>query len=191
MKINAIKSICKQSSTIFIMDDLNGRQWLGTENAVYAVESGLKINQYNVSALFDFTDAEADSFRIYQANIDDERYQNDPMPGEGEPCSRYPLLITAMGGTYIPLGTPQGMLFLDIELIKPIERKNVPLECYVREADGKPLLLAIYRDMAEVAALVKPMSGDLAEDLLTRLRGVFAGVVARDTKDKPEDGRKA
>lgn len=187
MKVNAIKSICKNRGLILLLDGQDGSQWIGIPGAMYAVDPGLVLDEQNVHGLFDFTKRESRNIKVIHQKAKDERYVHTPMDGEAEPCKQYPMSISIMGGNYLPLYTPEGMILLETVYGKPVERKNTSLEFYIRELPDEPLLLAVYRDMAEVIALIKPVEQSTADYLLQLAKSVIGQAKARDTGEKEPD----
>ncbi len=190
MKINPIKAICKQARRIMLINGPDGSQWIGVPGAFYAVDRGLPLDKHNVCALFDFSEDEARAIRILQEDTGDYRFRRDPIMGEGQPCGRVPLSVNVMGSTYMPLYTSAGMLMITTDKLKPVERRNKTLEFYIRQAPGVTLMLAIYRDMEDVAALIEPVKFSEAEEALQKVHMAYGfDIRLRDTGERTaEDG---
>lgn len=192
MKLNAIKTACLQDKHIIIYTKRNGEQWIGNRRALWPVE-GITIHEGNIPAIFDLDDKQMSKLYIREkdenSDMADERITRDPMPGHETHCKEASVCIWYKGCLYRPIYTEQGVMLMDISLLKPAENKDGYMEFHVRQAQEGGLsfqLIACYGSLF-VDALIVPESREFAEEILAAARVVVDMPLAETWTMNPEE----
>ena len=177
MKLNAIKTACLQENTFLIINKPDGEQWIGNRHALWPVE-GITLHRGNIPAVFDLDDKKMEKIDIIVRELYGEDYDSritrEPMQQEEVLCEVAEACIWHKGGLYRPIHTEDGVMLLDVSLLKPAENKEGFMEFYIRKPTegGLPTLIACYGNMF-VDGLVLPVEKDTAERIMNAAKVVI------------------
>lgn len=158
MKIAKIKKVCQEERMCIIYNSASGKQWIGTQTAMYPTD-GLLLERQTIPTLFDMPDAKN---RMEIGEMEMEMCPLMPIDGEAEiqldewPELQMGMPIFAWGEKIYTLLDHQGRIFFVREnKVKPAIKGNEYMKFRLAvDAWGQPLV--VIGDGMMVNGIVKP-----------------------------------
>lgn len=155
MKIKALAAITKKRKSIVLYDDpSDDNQWLSDGSAVYPLLKMPCMNEYNIFTLFDIPEGKTGDYFFKQQefptalNFDNGDKLENKLKEEK-------ILISKDGRTLKPFQTSKGLIFIDVQYLKPIS-DELELRYYERFTKGKGDVYIVIKNGMEVIAIILP-----------------------------------
>lgn len=139
MKFSKIASIMKKTKTAILFTDADGMQWLSNGAAVYKLENMPPLDEDTVLTVMGVAD-DAKSKWHTATREDEKELLLDHVDDEEEITAEDAgICIVHNGKKLVPIYTCDGMLWLDVELLAPTEKKEMGYrKFFVRKMGGVP-----------------------------------------------------
>lgn len=184
MKLSAIKKLCMESGSFYIMDAPDGRQWFSNGFAAWPID-GVRVTENSVPALFDLTEDQVGKLFIREMTMPDERFQIEPMNEDME-LKDSGMAVWSAGDLYRVLESVGGLLFLPVSCIKPAEYKKAFMRYFERTHPSGEILIAAFADLT-AGALVKPANLDTVEQIMAQVRNIAFNDIRTTAAPKDEE----
>lgn len=171
MKFNDIARVAKRNKIVYIMEDLEGSQWVNTMEAIYRLEGLPKMTSDDFLNLLGVPENKKDKWERGD-RIDLEGLTKQDRVAERE-LTADPAGISIVYNNMLltPFYVSDGIVWMDEELLEPIRRMDSQyLRFFLRGQKGRRMIAV--KDgliLVAVIAAVK-MSEDLAEKIETMWR---------------------
>lgn len=162
MKINRIKALCKKAHRCIILNDSDGRQYIGTTSAIYPAD-GLTLTQTSIGTLFDMPDA-GNVLRVEEKALEDS---------DIAPKNEYKWANLREGGNinwlgdalYALVDDDSGYIFwVNAEYIRAAEyTEGYRMYRLTENAKGEPIIMI--EDGLLVIGIVKPIAQRTAQSI--------------------------
>lgn len=132
MRIKEIAAICKKSKRIALYDGKNDVQWIGNGYAMYPLFKMPLLNEQSVFTIFDIPEDKQESFHFTNEEMPKNLCFNDTDKYENILDGGKIIITTTAGKVLQPLQTSQGIIFIDMQYLKPFADICDTLELYER-----------------------------------------------------------
>lgn len=125
MRFSRIAALAKREKTAILMRDADGVQWLSIGAAVYMLEGMPPLDEDTVLTVMGIPeDKKSDWFSVIKE--DKGGLLENNAPGEEEVTADNAGISVIYGGKLLmPIYTMMGMVWIDVELLAPTDRKEV------------------------------------------------------------------
>lgn len=137
MKLQKIKSICKEARRILLFEAAS-YQWISNGYAAYPCYNLPRLNEENIFAIFDIPDSDKGKIIFNEQAAPEKLDFEDNHPGEVL-LERYPLAIRSHGQILLPLNFAGQVVYINEKFLAPFSDVKEGYELYGRiDSDGKP-----------------------------------------------------
>lgn len=168
MKIRKLAALCKAEKTIQLVDEKNGKQWVGNGATLYPLLGLPTMSEVQVMRMFDIPQSDNEKYHVRRADADDLPVDLSDI-ANGETKLQPPdICITYAGQEFMPLPASGKVLWINPEYFDPV-RKSGDLDLYERvDSWGIPYIAVKAGMMLE--AVIYPLSvGDKLPGRLKQL----------------------
>lgn len=171
MRFSKIASLAKREKTAILMRDADGVQWLGTGAAVYMLEGMPPLDEDTVLTVMGIPEDKKDTWLSVIREDKGGLLENDA-PGEEEVTADNAGISVIYGGKLLmPIYTMMGMVWIDVELLAPTDRKEEGYRrFFIREMENGIRAVAVKEGMILKAVIMEcKVEGDSLADALETL----------------------
>ena len=124
MKFSKIAALAKREKTAILMRDADGVQWLGTGSAAYMLGGMPPLDTDTVLTVMGVPEDKKSTWFSVEKEDRGKLLEND-VPGEEEVTADNAGISVIYGGKLLmPIYTMMGMVWIDVELLAPTDRKE-------------------------------------------------------------------
>lgn len=124
MRFSKIAALAKRNKTAVLMRDPDGVQWLDIGGAAYMLDGMPPLDSETVLTVMGVPDDKRDKWLAKERSGGEELLKNDA-PGEEEVTAENAGVSVIYGGRLLmPIYTMMGMVWVDVELLAPTDRKE-------------------------------------------------------------------
>lgn len=173
MRFQKIAQLAKRDKTAILMRDADGVQWLGTGSAFYMLEGMPPLDADTVLTVMGVPEDKKDAWLSTVREDKGGLLENDA-PGEEEVTADNAGISVIYGGKLLmPIYTMMGMVWVDVELLAPTDRKEAGYRrFFIREMENGVRAVAVKEGMILKAVIMecRVEGSDLADaiDILAR-----------------------
>ena len=186
MKFSKIAALAKREKTAILMRDADGVQWLGTGSAAYMLEGMPPLDTDTVLTVMGVPEDKKSTWFSVEKEDKGKLLEND-VPGEEEVTADNAGISVIYGGKLLmPIYTMMGMVWIDVELLAPTDRKEEGYRrFFIREMENGIRAVAVKEGMILTAIIMEcKVEGDSLADALETLAGRYR------LEKRMEEGRK-
>lgn len=155
MKIKALVAISKKIKSIVLFDGpQDDTQWLSNGMGAYPLLKMPYLTEYNIFTLFDIPDSKTGDYFFKKQDFPKALNFDNGDEAENE-LKEEKILISKDGRTLKPFQTSQGLIFIDVQYLKPIS-DELELHFYERFTKGSGDVYIVVKNGMEVIALILP-----------------------------------
>ena len=170
MKFSKIAALAKREKTAILMRDADGVQWLGTGSAAYMLEGMPPLDTDTVLTVMGVPEDKKSTWFSVEKEDRGKLLEND-VPGEEEVTADNAGISVIYGGKLLmPIYTMMGMVWIDMELLAPTDRKEEGYRrFFIREMENGIRAVAVKEGLVLTAVIMECRieSNDLADALDT------------------------
>ena len=170
MKFSKIAALAKREKTAILMRDADGVQWLGTGSAAYMLEGMPPLDTDTVLTVMGVPEDKKSTWFSVEKEDKGKLLEND-VPGEEEVTADNAGISVIYGGKLLmPIYTMMGMVWIDMELLAPTDRKEEGYRrFFIREMENGIRAVAVKEGLVLTAVIMECRieSNDLADALDT------------------------
>lgn len=170
MRFSKIAALAKREKTAILMRDADGVQWMGTGAALYMLEGMPPLDADTVLTVMGVPEDKKDAWLSVVREDTNGMLENDA-PGEEEVTADNAGISVIYGGKLLtPIYTMMGMVWIDVELLAPTDRKEAGYRrFFIREMENGGRAIAVKEGMILKAVIMECRieGDDLAEALET------------------------
>lgn len=170
MRFSKIAALEKREKTAILMRDADGVQWMGTGAALYMLEGMPPLDADTVLTVMGVPEDKKDAWLSVVREDTNGMLENDA-PGEEEVTADNAGISVIYGGKLLtPIYTMMGMVWIDVELLAPTDRKEAGYRrFFIREMENGGRAIAVKEGMILKAVIMECRieGDDLAEALET------------------------
>lgn len=170
MRFSKIAALAKREKTAILMRDKDGVQWLSTGAALYMLEGMPPLDADTVLTVMGVPEDKKDAWLSVVREDTNGMLENDA-PGEEEVTADNAGISVIYGGKLLtPIYTMMGMVWIDVELLAPTDRKEAGYRrFFIREMENGGRAIAVKEGMILKAVIMECRieGDDLAEALET------------------------
>ena len=170
MKFSKIAALAKREKTAILMRDADGVQWLGTGSAAYMLEGMPPLDTDTVLTVMGVPEDKKSTWFSVEKEDRGKLLEND-VPGEEEVTADNAGISVIYGGKLLmPIYTMMGMVWIDVELLAPTDRKEEGYRrFFIREMENGIRAVAVKEGLVLTAVIMECRieSNDLADALDT------------------------
>lgn len=172
MKIRKLAALCKAAKHIQLVDEKNGKQWVGNGATLYPLLGLPTMSEVQVMRMFDIPQSDNEKYHVHRADVDDLPVDLSDI-ANGETKLQPPdICITYAGQKFMPLAASGTVLWINPEYLDPV-RKSGDLDLYKRvDSRGIPYIAVKAGMMLE--AIIYPLN--MGEKLINRLKALGSAV---------------
>lgn len=156
MRFSKIAALAKREKRAILMRDKDGVQWLSTGAAAYMLEGMPPLDADTVLTVMGVPEDKKSAW--FSTEVEDTVgiLEND-MPGEEEVTADTAGISIIYGGKLLmPIYTLMGMVWIDVELIAPTDRKEAGYRrFFIREMKGGERAVAVKEGMILKAIIME------------------------------------
>ena len=175
MKFSKIAALAKREKTAILMRDADGVQWLGTGDAVYMLEGMPPLDEDTVLTVMGVPEDKKSTWFSVEKEDKGKLLEND-VPGEEEVTADNAGISVIYGGKLLmPIYTMMGMVWIDVELLAPADRKEAGYRrFFIREMENGTRAVAVKEGMILKAVIMEcRIESDSLVDALDTLAGRY------------------
>lgn len=155
MKFSKIASIMKKTKTAILFTDADGMQWLSNGAAVYKLENMPPLDEDTVLTVMGVAD-DAKSKWHTATREDEKELLLDHVDDEEEITAEDAgICIVHNGKKLVPIYTCDGMLWLDVELLDPTEKKEMGYRKFFVRKMGRYRAIAVKEGLVLTAVILE------------------------------------
>lgn len=156
MRFSKIASLAKREKTAILMRDADGVQWLSTGAAVYMLEGMPPLDEDTVLTVMGIPEDKKDTWLSVIREDKGGLLENDA-PGEEEVTADNAGISVIYGGKLLmPIYTMMGMVWIDVELLAPTDRKEEGYRrFFIREMENGIRAVAVKEGMILKAVIME------------------------------------
>ncbi|MCI8868136.1 MAG: hypothetical protein HFE61_08400 [Anaerotignum sp.] len=170
MKFSKIAALAKREKTAILMRDADGVQWLGTGSAAYMLGGMPPLDTDTVLTVMGVPEDKKSTWFSVEKEDRGKLLEND-VPGEEEVTADNAGISVIYGGKLLmPIYTMMGMVWIDVELLAPTDRKEEGYRrFFIREMENGIRAVAVKEGLVLTAVIMECRieSNDLADALDT------------------------
>lgn len=170
MKFSKIAALAKREKTAILMRDADGVQWLGTGSAAYMLGGMPPLDTDMVLTVMGVPEDKKSTWFSVEKEDRGKLLEND-VPGEEEVTADNAGISVIYGGKLLmPIYTMMGMVWIDMELLAPTDRKEEGYRrFFIREMENGIRAVAVKEGLVLTAVIMECRieSNDLADALDT------------------------
>lgn len=170
MKFSKIAALAKREKTAILMRDADGVQWLGTGSAAYMLEGMPPLDTDTVLTVMGVPEDKKSTWFSVEKEDRGKLLEND-VPGEEEVTADNAGISVIYGGKLLmPIYTMMGMVWIDVELLAPTDRKEAGYRrFFIRCMENGTRVVAVKEGLVLTAVIMECRieSNDLADALDT------------------------
>lgn len=170
MKFSKIAALAKREKTAILMRDADGVQWLGTGSAAYMLGGMPPLDTDTVLTVMGVPEDKKSTWFSVEKEDRGKLLEND-VPGEEEVTADNAGISVIYGGKLLmPIYTMMGMVWIDMELLAPTDRKEEGYRrFFIREMENGIRAVAVKEGLVLTAVIMECRieSNDLADALDT------------------------
>ena len=170
MKFSKIAALAKREKTAILMRDADGVQWLGTGSAAYMLEGMPPLDTDTVLTVMGVPEDKKSTWFSVEKEDKGKLLEND-VPGEEEVTADNAGISVIYGGKLLmPIYTMMGMVWIDVELLAPTDRKEAGYRrFFIRCMENGTRVVAVKEGLVLTAVIMECRieSNDLADALDT------------------------
>ncbi len=170
MKFSKIAALAKREKTAILMRDADGVQWLGTGSAAYMLGGVPPLDTDTVLTVMGVPEDKKSTWFSVEKEDRGKLLEND-VPGEEEVTADNAGISVIYGGKLLmPIYTMMGMVWIDVELLAPTDRKEEGYRrFFIREMENGIRAVAVKEGLVLTAVIMECRieSNDLADALDT------------------------
>ena len=170
MKFSKIAALAKREKTAILMRDADGMQWLGTGSAFYLLDGMPPLDTDTVLTVMGVPEDKKSTWFSVEKEDRGKLLEND-VPGEEEVTADNAGISVIYGGKLLmPIYTMMGMVWIDVELLAPTDRKEEGYRrFFIREMENGIRAVAVKEGLVLTAVIMECRieSNDLADALDT------------------------
>ena len=170
MKFSKIAALAKREKTAILMRDADGVQWLGTGSAAYMLGGMPPLDTDTVLTVMGVPEDKESTWFSVEKEDRGKLLEND-VPGEEEVTADNAGISVIYGGKLLmPIYTMMGMVWIDVELLAPTDRKEEGYRrFFIREMENGIRAVAVKEGLVLTAVIMECRieSNDLADALDT------------------------
>ena len=166
MKFTDIAKVAKRDKVCYIMDDVDGSQWLNTMDAVYRLEGLPKMNSDDFLNLLGVPENKKNKWEIGDM-MDEAGLTKTDRPGEME-LTADPAGISVFYNSMCmtPFYTPDGVLWMDEDLLEPVRKIDSHyLRFFLRREKGRRMVAV--KDGLILVAVISPVK--MSDDFMDKI----------------------
>lgn len=170
MRFSKIAALAKREKTAILIRDADGVQWMGTGKAFYMLEGMPPLDADTVLTVMGVPEDKKD---VWLSIVQEDKgwlLEND-VPGEEEVTADNAGISVIYGGKLLtPIYTMMGMVWIDVELLAPTDRKEAGYRrFFIREMENGTRAVAVKEGMILKAVIMecRVEGSDLADALET------------------------
>lgn len=166
MKFTDIAKVAKRDKVCYIMDDVDGSQWLNTMDAVYRLEGLPKMNSDDFLNLLGVPENKKNKWEIGDM-MDEAGLTKTDRPGEME-LTADPAGISVFYNSMCmtPFYTPDGVLWMDEDLLEPVRKIDSHyLRFFLRGEKGRRMVAV--KDGLILVAVISPVK--MSDDFMDKI----------------------
>ncbi len=168
MKFSKIARLAKRTKTAILMDDEDGMQWLSVGGSAYKLDGMPPLDADTVLTVMGISDDARDKwYAADRGDADTDLLKNDTEDEEEITAEDAGITVIFDGKLLMPIYTMDGLLWIDVELLAPTEKKEMGYRrFYIRERNGARMI-AVKEGMILTAVIMecKVEDTDLADAL--------------------------
>ncbi|MBR1810764.1 MAG: hypothetical protein IJ766_03815 [Clostridia bacterium] len=134
MQLSKIGAILKTNKMIEYLDD-GEDQWIGDGTAYYCVRGMPQLEKDQIYTLFDIPQEKRGDY-IFTIIRDLWKYNIENTASEEIPVKPYALRLGWFGSELAPVNTPNGLLMLETQYLKPFKDEKSGYELYMRSSEN-------------------------------------------------------
>ena len=170
MKFSKIAALAKREKTAILMRDADGVQWLGTGSAAYMLGGMPPLDTDTVLTVMGVPEDKKSTWFSVEKEDRGKLLEND-VPGEEEVTADNAGISVIYGGKLLmPIYTMMGMVWIDMELLAPTDRKEEGYRrFFIRVMENGIRAVAVKEGLVLTAVIMECRieSNDLADALDT------------------------
>lgn len=170
MKFSKIAALAKREKTAILMRDADGVQWLGTGSAAYMLGGVPPLDTDTVLTVMGVPEDKKSTWFSVEKEDKGKLLEND-VPGEEEVTADNAGISVIYGGKLLmPIYTMMGMVWIDVELLAPTDRKEAGYRrFFIRCMENGTRVVAVKEGLVLTAVIMECRieSNDLADALDT------------------------
>lgn len=156
MKFTDIARVAKRDKVCYIMDDVDGSQWLNTMDAVYRLEGLPKMTSDDFLNLLGVTETQKEKWSKKDM-VDTEGVTKQDRVEETELTADPAGISVFYNGMFLtPFYTPDGVLWMDEDLLEPVRKMDSKyLAFFLRGEKGRRMVAV--KDGLILVAVISPV----------------------------------
>lgn len=156
MRFSKIAALAKREKEAILMWDADGVQWMGAGKAFYMLEGMPPLDADTVLTVIGVPEDKKDAWLSITREDKEGLLEND-VPGEEEVTADNAGLSVIYGGKLLmPIYTMMGMVWIDVELLAPTDRKEAGYRrFFIREMENGARAVAVKEGMILKAVIME------------------------------------
>jgi hypothetical protein len=179
MKLNAIRAACMKRNVFRIYNGNSGgyHQWIGNGMAYWPV-TGIRLTEENIPDVFDIDGKKMARTHIGEASFGMDELLSAETAATDVPCVDGGVCLWHQGDLYRPVISPDGLLLLNVEHLKPADIEEGYLTFLARKW-GRHTAIVCASGMM-VAAVVMPEGEEKTAEIMDKAREILDVPVLRE-----------
>lgn len=187
MKMAAVKKVIMEARRCIIVNDAEGKQWIGDGKRFYAVDEDIRFDRETVLTILDIDKDKRSKVTVFEETSSDPRFSIYLKEDEGERLK--PRMAVMYGGELVMVFMTERQEVFAIEhaALKPIDEMGRDYTLLRREAYGAEMVpvIAVQTDMF-VSALLQPIRAGIAGAIAAECQTVGGGKITNYQGDDEE-----